>query len=64
LLTEEEKLDIDQLMQAAVQAKLTEDHVFIEKTTEDLAKGTEAFAALRMNESIRKVLSGKTIGSI
>lgn len=64
LLTEEEKLHIDQLMQAAVQAKLTEDHVFIEKTTEDLAKGTEAFAALRMNESIRKVLSGKTIGSI
>jgi len=64
LLTAEEKLHIDQLMQAAVQAKLTEDHVFIEKTTEDLAKGTEAFAALRMNESIRKVLSGKTIGSI
>jgi len=64
LLTEEEKLHIDQLMQAAVQAKLTEDQVFIEKTTEDLAKGTEAFAALRMNESIRKVLSGKTIGSI
>ena len=64
LLTEDEKLHIDQLMQAAVQAKLTEDHVFIEKTTEDLAKGTEAFAALRMNESIRKVLSGKTIESI
>jgi len=64
LLTADEKLQIDQLMQAAVQAKLTQDHVLIEKTTEDLAKGTEAFAALRMNESIRKVLSGKTIGSI
>ena len=64
LLTADEKLHIDQLMQAAVQAKLTEDHVLIEKTTEALAKGTEAFAALRMNESIRKVLSGKTIESI
>jgi molecular chaperone HscA len=64
LLTADEKLQIDQLMQVAVQAKLTEDHVLIEKTTEDLAKGTEAFAALRMNESIRKVLSGKTIESI
>lgn len=64
LLTAQEQLHIDQLMQAAVQAKLTEDHVLIEKTTEALAKGTEAFAALRMNESIRKVLSGKTIESI
>jgi molecular chaperone HscA len=51
-------------MQAAVEAKVTEDHVMIEKATEALAKGTEAFAASRMNESIRKVLSGKTIESI
>jgi molecular chaperone HscA len=64
LLTADEKLHIDQLMQTAVQTKLTEDHVLIEKATEALAKGTEAFAALRMNESIRKVLSGKTIESI
>lgn len=64
LLTAQEQLHIDQLMQAAIQAKLTEDHVSIETTTEALAKGTEAFAALRMNESIRKVLSGKTIESI
>jgi len=64
LLTADEKLHIDQLMQAAVEAKVTEDHVMIEKATEALAKGTEAFAASRMNESIRKVLSGKTIESI
>jgi len=64
LLTADEKLHIDQLMQTAVQTKLTEDHVLIEKATEALAKGTEAFAASRMNESIRKVLSGKTIESI
>lgn len=64
LLTAQEQFHIDQLMQAAIQAKLTEDHVSIETTTEALAKGTEAFAALRMNESIRKVLSGKTIESI
>lgn len=64
LLTAQEQFHIDQLMQAAIQAKLAEDHVSIETTTEALAKGTEAFAALRMNESIRKVLSGKTIESI
>jgi len=64
LLTADEKLHIDALMNAAVVAKVTEDHVLIEKATEALAKGTEAFAASRMNESIRKVLSGKTIESI
>jgi molecular chaperone HscA len=64
LLTADEKLHIGALMNAAVVAKVTEDHVLIEKATEALAKGTEAFAASRMNESIRKVLSGKTIESI
>jgi molecular chaperone HscA len=41
-----------------------DDAIAIEKATEALAKGTEAFAALRMNESIRQALSGKTIESL
>jgi molecular chaperone HscA len=32
--------------------------------TEGLAKGTEAFAALRMNAGIRNALSGKNIESV
>ena len=40
------------------------DAIAIENATEALAKGTEAFAALRMNESIRQALSGKTIESL
>jgi molecular chaperone HscA len=64
LLTAEEKDHIEKLMYATAQAKSLDDHVAIELATEALAKGTESFAALRMNESIRQVLSGKTIESI
>jgi molecular chaperone HscA len=64
LLTAEEKDHIEKLVYATTQAKSLDDHVAIELATEALAKGTESFAALRMNESIRQVLSGKTIESI
>jgi molecular chaperone HscA len=36
----------------------------IEAATKALAQGTEAFAALRMNQSIRKALSGKNVETI
>ncbi len=36
----------------------------IEKSTNDLAKGSEFFAAIRMNDGIVKALSGKRIGEI
>ena len=36
----------------------------IEAATEALAKGTEAFAAERMNHSIQKALSGKSVESL
>ena len=64
LLTSQEKHHIKELMQAALLAKERDDHVAIEQATDILAKGTEAFAALRMNESIRSALSGKTIESL
>jgi molecular chaperone HscA len=36
----------------------------IEAATKALAEGTEAFAAMRMNDSIRKALSGKNVETI
>jgi molecular chaperone HscA len=36
----------------------------IEAATEALAKGTEAFAAERMNQNIQKALAGKSIQSL
>ena len=36
----------------------------IEAATKALAKGTEAFAAERMNNSIRKALSGKNVETL
>jgi molecular chaperone HscA len=64
LLAEAELEHIKQLMTLALEAKNLTDAIAIENATEALAKGTEAFAALRMNESIRQALSGKTIESL
>ena len=36
----------------------------IEAATSALAKGTEAFAAQRMNRGIRDALAGKNVGSL
>ena len=64
LLAEAELEHIKQLMTLALESKSLDDAIAIENATEALAKGTEAFAALRMNESIRQALSGKTIESL
>ena len=64
LLAEAELDHIKQLMTLALESKSLDDAIAIENATEALAKGTEAFAALRMNESIRQALSGKTIESL
>jgi molecular chaperone HscA len=45
-------------------AKQSESAADIEFATEALAKGTEAFAALRMNQGIRKALSGKKLEEV
>ncbi|HEX5805630.1 MAG TPA: Fe-S protein assembly chaperone HscA [Macromonas sp.] len=47
----------------AVRAEET-DPVAIEAATEALAKGTEAFAALRMNRSIAQALAGKNVENL
>ena len=51
-------------MSELIAAKSQEVPAAIEAATEALAKGTEAFAAIRMNDGIRKALAGKNIGAI
>ncbi len=64
LLEPQERLAIDALM-AALQAIAAQEHAqSIEDATEALAKGTEAFAALRMNRGIQQALAGKNIETI
>ena len=64
LLTPDEQAHIQQLMAAVLAIKTSEVPADIEAATEALAKGTEAFAAARMNDGIRKALSGKHIGAM
>jgi molecular chaperone HscA len=64
LLTVDEASVIRGLMAEVLTAKSLETPAAIEAATEALAKGTEAFAAARMNDGIRKALAGKHIGAM
>jgi molecular chaperone HscA len=64
LLDDAQRAEIDRLMQDVQAARTLEDAKAIEAITLSLAKGTEAFAAMRMNRGIQKALSGKNIASI
>jgi molecular chaperone HscA len=64
LLPAEDRKRIDALMVAALDAKKLEDAAAIEAITEALAKGTEAFAAQRMNRGIQHALAGQNIENI
>jgi molecular chaperone HscA len=64
LLSGAELSDIDGLMAAVTAARLLEDAARIEAATQALAKGTEAFAAMRMNRGIQKALAGKNIETV
>ncbi len=65
LLGDDERASIDALMQALrATAADSEDAKVIEAATSALAKGTEAFAAERMNHSIQKALAGKNVATI
>lgn len=61
ILSAEERAAIDALMDALVLARESSEAATIEAATEALAKGTEAFAAMRMNRSIAQALSGKNV---
>lgn len=64
LLSTQERAHIDALMAAALEAKNLEDAAAIEAATEALAKGTEAFAAQRMNRGIQHALAGQNIETL
>jgi molecular chaperone HscA len=64
LLSAQEREAIDALMAAALQAKPLDDAAAIEAATDALAKGTEAFAALRMNRGIQQALAGQHIETL
>ena len=51
-------------MEMVVENRTPEDAAQIEAATQALAKGTEAFAAQRMNRNIREALAGKSVQSI
>ena len=64
LLSAPERAAIDALVAAAQAARAADQVQAMTAATEALAKGTEAFAALRMNAGIRNALSGKNIESV
>ena len=64
LLSDTERAEIDALMAAVKAARPLEDAALIEAATQALAKGTEAFAAMRMNRGIQKALAGKNIETV
>ena len=62
-----EQVEIDVIhasIAALLMAKESDDAAVVEAGTTDLAKATEAFAAMRMNSGIAKALAGKNIETI
>ena len=64
LLSETEMAQIHSQMVALRATLPLEDAAQIEGSTQALAKGTEAFAAMRMNRGIQKALAGRNIESV
>ena len=64
ILSADERADIDALMVATRAALALQEPAPIEAATQALAKGTEAFAALRMNRGIQQALAGRNIETV
>lgn len=64
LLTADDRQTIDQLIEALRQVRQAGDATIIEAATTALAQGTEAFAAMRMNQGIARALAGKNIETL
>ena len=64
LLSSNERAQVDSLMAGLTDTRTHGDAAAIEAATQALAKGTEAFAAERMNRGIQKALAGKNIESV
>ncbi len=61
LLSAAEQTEIDALLRALEALAVGEDAAAINEGVERLAKGTEAFAAARMNRGIQQALAGRSI---
>jgi molecular chaperone HscA len=61
LLTDAEREAINSLVEDALAVARSDDADAITASVERLAKGTEAFAALRMNRGIRRALAGRSV---
>jgi molecular chaperone HscA len=64
LLSAQENASIQVLLLALEASREGEDHHVIDAAVEALAKGTEAFAAERMNRGIRRALSGRRVEDV
>ncbi len=64
LLSDDERTHIDALMQALRLQAAVADTPALEAATQALVKGTEAFAAQRMNRGIRKALAGQNVRTL
>jgi molecular chaperone HscA len=64
LLSNEERAQIDALMNALAATASAEDAAAIEAAIEALAKGTESFAAERMNRGIQHALAGRKVEDV
>jgi len=64
LLTDTERADIQSLLASLETIQQAEDHAAIDTAVEALAKGTEAFAAERMNRGIRQALAGRRVEEV
>ncbi|MFN4349338.1 MAG: Fe-S protein assembly chaperone HscA [Hylemonella sp.] len=64
LLSTEERKALDGLMAALETIRTQDEAAVIDAATEALAKGTEAFAAMRMNRGIQQALAGKNIAAV
>ncbi len=64
LLDAAERAQIETLLSSLETTSQVEDHAVIDVAVEALAKGTEAFAAERMNRGIRQALSGRRVEEV
>ena len=64
LLSSAQRAEVDALLRALQASRESTDHHVIDAAVEALAKGTEAFAAERMNRSIRVALAGKRVDQV
>jgi molecular chaperone HscA len=64
LLSDAERMDVIRLMENLRQTARADDHNAIKTASESLARGTEEFAARRMDRSVRSALAGKKLDEV